>query len=284
MKIKPRSFPYPVLSKFSDDITPNEFDIELQVTPSSAVYRLEFNVVLQHSEFADLITTAEASLVVHVECQTNFYRKAFLFQQWADEIQIPVGALTGRVEVTFLIVACDTIEDYQINGFHADYGDMKFHINKADALGLLETKYFDAEKDPNALKKISSIIQVARLDNRESKAWQMELDDQKIFVRMPKADYERHGQMKDAPEINRSLCSLIVIPALVEALYQIKATTEGEKENERRQRWFRVLDSKLDSLGVDIQSSGKSMFEIAQMIMEDAGPDTLNELDKLTGG
>lgn len=284
MKVKPRSFPYPILSRFSDDISPNEFVVELKVTPSSAVYHLEFDVDLKHNEIAALVVDGTAALVVHVECQTNFYRRAFQFQQLANDIQIPVGALTGRVEVTFMVVANETIDQYRVAGLHADYGDLEFKVRKSDALGLLETKYFDAEKDPNALKKISSIIQVARLDDRESKAWQIELDDQKIFVRMPNADYERYGQMKDATKINRSLCSLIVIPALVEALYQIKATTDGEKENERKRRWFRVLESKLDSLGVDIQSSGKSMFEIAQLIMEQPAPDTLRELDVLTEG
>ena len=107
MKIKPRSFPYPVLSRFSDDVSPNEFDVELKVTPSPAVYRLEFNIKLEHKELADLIASGSASIVVHVECQTNFYREAFSFQQLSETIQVPVGELTGRVEVTFLIAAND---------------------------------------------------------------------------------------------------------------------------------------------------------------------------------
>lgn len=281
MKIKPRSFPYPVLSKFSDDITPNGFGINLDVTPTKSSFDLEFDVSLESHEFKELITNKSASLIIHIECISNFYRNAFKFNKLKGTLSIPSSELSGRVEVTFLIVANKQSDNYQLPGFHDDYGCISFSINKADIIGLLETKYFIAEKDPNVLKRISSIIQITKLEKGKT-SWEIDLEHSKILVRMTNKDMENYNRICRVPEISATLMSTVVIPVLIEALQRIRETSEVELETMRELRWFSVLEKKLEILKIDIKETGDSLFEIAQNIMEFPASRMLNELDLLT--
>ena len=280
MKIKPRSFPYPVLSRFSDDVMPNGFQVDLDVTPTKAAYLLDYTVSMEHDGLKQLIAGAKAVLVIHIECQSNFYREIHETGVTTGQVQIPVGKVIGRVEVSFLVVARGNEASYRIDGSHDDYGDLTFKVGKSDLLALLETKYFIAVKDPNLLRKISSIIQVAHLPLGQ-KVWQIDLEGNKILVRMPQKDMEKYYVLRDATGISAALNSTIVIPAIIEGLHHIRSTAESELEVERERRWFSVLERKLESLGIDVKGAGKSMFEIAQQIMEDPAPVTLNELEEL---
>lgn len=281
MKIKPRSFPYPVLSGFSDDISPNGFGILLDVTATKSAFELEFDVSFEYREFEDLITNKVASLIIHIECISNFYRNAFRSSELKGNISIPSSELNGRVEVTFLVVADKQLSKYQLNGFHSDYGEICFSINKADVLGLLETKYFIAEKDPNVLKRISSIIQITKLETGKTN-WEIDLEHPKILIRMSMKDMENYNRICKVPEVSSTLMSTIVIPVLIEALQRIRETNEIELEGMRELRWFSVLEKKLELLDIDLKNTGNSLFEIAQKIMEFPASRMLNELDILT--
>jgi hypothetical protein len=280
MKIKPRSFPYPVLSKFSDDVRPNGFKVDLDVTSTKSAYLLDYVVSLEHDGLKELISSSTAALVIHVECQSNFHRNIYTTSEITGQVRIPVDRVTGRVEVTFLVVSNRDESSYRIDGIHDDYGDLSFEVGKSDLLALLETKYFIAEKDPNLLRKISSIIQVAPLPAGKE-AWEIDLYGQKIYVKMPQKDMEKYYVLRDATKISAALNSTIVIPAIIEGLHYIRGTADSELEVEREHRWFSVLERKLKSLNIDVTDSGNSMFEIAQQIMEDPAPGTLNELEQL---
>lgn len=281
MKIQPRSFPYPVLSKFSDDITPNGFEVDLNVIPSISHFKLEYSVRFDSLSFHELIDQEKATLVIHIECQSNFYRKIFRNNKLAGIISIPTPELTGRVEVTFMVVANQDLPEYKIKGFHEDYKEFDFHIKRAELLALLETKYFEAEKEPNLLQKISSIIQIIPFDD-DQKHWEIEFDAKKIYIRMSKNDMQKYHLLKDNTSISQTLSSSVVIPALMEALQIIKNTNTENLESERDNRWFSVIERKLGVLNIDLKNTKLSTFAVAQQIMEFPSESVFEELCQLT--
>lgn len=281
MKINPRAFPHPVLSRHTDDVLPNEFQVDLIVTPTKTDFVLEYHVLLDHTEIRNLVTSGDAKLVIHIECQSNFYRKAFSYDLFEGSLTIPVFDLTGKVEVSFVIVAGRSNAAYRIEGMHADYGSLHFSLSGSDILAFLETKYFIAEKDPDVLKRISSIIQVAELGPGK-KSWEIDLGDvAKIYVRMSQADMQSYHMLRSSTQLAKTLISVIVIPALVEALHYIKNTNNSDLEVERQRRWFTLLENRISALGINLHDNGRSMYEIAQEIMEGPSARVLPEMDNL---
>lgn len=281
MKIKPRAFPYPVLSQYTDDVLPNELQVDLGVTPTKSDFELVFGISLKHDGIKALVAKGDAKLVIHVECRSNFYRKAFSCNRFEGTLAIPVSDLTGHVEVSFMIVAACGIPKYQIDGMHADYESKHFSISAGDILALLETKYFTALKDPDALKKISTIIQVAELGPGK-KTWEIDLEDSaKIYVRMSQADMESYNILRNSIKLAKTLRSVIVIPALVEALHFMRNTSSEDFEVERQRRWFSILETKIIHLGINLHDDKRTMYEIAQLVMEEPSSKVLSEMDNL---
>lgn len=281
MKINPRAFPHPVLSQHTDDVLPNELQVDLKVTPTKSDFELEYRVSIKHDGIRTLVTSGDAKLVIHVECRSNFYRKAFSCHRLEGNLAIPVSDLTGYVEVSFMIIAGRSNADYRIDGMHSDYSSFHFSVSGADILALLETKSFIAEKDPDVLKKISSIIQVAELGPGK-KSWEIDLGDgAKIYVRMSKADMQAYHMLRNSTPLAKTLISVIVIPALVEALHFMKNTSSEYLEDERQKRWFSILETKIINLGINLHDDERSMYEIAQIIMEEPSMKVLPEMGNL---
>jgi hypothetical protein len=77
MILRERSFPHPVLSPLSDDVTPSGFALALSHTADADRYYFDVKFDHQNETIAQLVRDARAEYVVHLECKRNFFREIF---------------------------------------------------------------------------------------------------------------------------------------------------------------------------------------------------------------
>ncbi|MDI6756224.1 MAG: hypothetical protein QME78_17775, partial [Thermodesulfobacteriota bacterium] len=120
MQINYRSFPHPVLSPFSDDITDSAFQCAVKPAQEGHEYKFEVVSHVSNEELANLIDAEDAAYAVHVECPATRYRNLWRFSDSSYVFRIPVDSLEGRVQVCAFILAVKDISQYTNSGFHSD--------------------------------------------------------------------------------------------------------------------------------------------------------------------
>lgn len=253
MQLKPRAYPHPVLSYFSDDVEGSEFQTTVVVKGTKTAYVFNVTAKTSNRDLGKLIETGGAQYAVHVECATTRYRALFSDTAERFSFQIPASSIDGRVEVSSFILALDDLPSYSNKGFHADYQGLSFTVRKGDTLAVAPDAAFIAEKKVDPLRRIPSIFVV--VPNEKDDAPAMDIDDtgHKVRVALSRPNYDAYSFLRPAQPLHTSLNSMVIIPALVSVLESIKRAAgsgEGLASFESR-RWYSTLSRKLKELGID---------------------------------
>ena len=102
MIIQDRSFPHPVLTPLRDDVTPNEFDLEVKVSPDADNYYIDVALTYTNETLSEHIASDKATHAVHFECRRNFFREVYEFKGQTKRITIPTSELPCPTPATDL--------------------------------------------------------------------------------------------------------------------------------------------------------------------------------------
>lgn len=268
MIIHDRSFPHPVLTPLRDDVLPNTFGLKLQVSSDADAFYIDVNFDYSNPTLVALVEQGHALHSLHLECRRNFYRQMHSFKERTQRITIKASELVGRVEVCGFICASSPIAAYKIDGAHLDYGDANFNVRPGDILAVAPTQVFDAYVDYDPLELISSILTIRRSESVDEGAMTLDMNEDRIVATLSKRDYDRYTDLKPDPSLGPLLANQVVVPALLEAVHEIRATDEDNLEVEMAKRWFRSIYKKLSDMGLDVRSSHTSILEAVQALLK----------------
>lgn len=270
MKIKPRFFPYPVLSEFSDDY---KADFKATILPSITNETFDFCVrfFLSDEGLSRLINEGKASYLVHIECPKTW--KRIVGKTTKEEILLSAlgREVHGHVDICIFIIATQNINKYQNKNFHSDFEDQTFTINKGEILAIGPNVLVEIEKEP--IKNIESIFQIEKNNSVNAPPISISIDSNKIVVRLSGDNFIIYNNLKQNSEMVPLFLSLIAVPALTEVLETLKRYREEDIEDfemYREFKWFRVIDKRLTSIGEDLEdlNSLDSPVEVAQKLID----------------
>ncbi|HRG88128.1 MAG TPA: hypothetical protein PLW44_03850 [Chitinophagales bacterium] len=268
MKYNNRLFPHPVLG-IDDDINA-EFTGELTYSSNKDNISLEIVFKLTDDQLTRYIQVKKIMFVIHVYCRGTMYRNVFVANSTLpDPILIPAMQLKGDVEVDFFIAAVKQIDGYSSSSFHQDYKGYSFSIENADILAYGGKGKFIANKSPEELKSISSLIRVKN-SGKNNQPMYNEYDGKKIEINLCEQDFERYQLAIRNKEWVNVIHSSIVLPALIDALYFLE---KPESKDCCERRWYSAL--------LDIKSKSKrtkDCFQLAQEILEHPNNRTLETI------
>lgn len=279
MKIKDRAFPHPVLSPFRDDVMPNKFTATLAVHAEPEFYKLKPSLSMEHSALMAMVAEGHAAYSVHIECRNNFYRQVFQSAEPNFEISIPATELSGTVEVSFFVTASIEVAGYSLAGTHSDYGSERFSIRAGDVLAMCKSVTFEAEKEYDSLKKISSIIQIDSDEKVPQGKMEVFLDADKITVFLSKLDFANYGELKVSESVRATLIQCVSLPPLIEAISYLK-TWSGPPDSQFR--WMRRLRERLSKVAPAWEQSQATSLDLAQAILANPVGRCFPELLKVT--
>jgi hypothetical protein len=256
MQVKARSYPHPVLSYFSDDVTGSQFQSTVAVKGTKTAYVFDITAKTSNRDLHKLIGDGQARYAVHVECAPTRYRSLFADQAERFRFEIPASAIDGRVEVCSFILAVDGLPMYTNKSFHSDYQGISFKVQKGDTLAVAADATFIAEKKIDPLRKIPSIFVVVPNESDDAPAMDLDTDGHKIRISLSKANYQAYTYLRQAQPLHSSLNAMVIAPALVAVLESIRraATTADGLASFESRRWYSVLGRRLKELGIDPNS------------------------------
>lgn len=267
MNILDRSFPHPVLSPFRDDVLPNEFVLKLKIQPDAETFYISHEFVHDNATIRGLTASGNAHYALHVECKRNYFRQIFLLKSASGVVPINASELVGHVEMVGLVVSAGAISDYAPVGMHEDYEGRGFLLGIGDVLAASQTQTFEAYTDYDPLARISSIMTIRQSEDLDEGPMVVDLQDDKIVVTLSQADFARYTDLKADPSLGPLLANQVVVPALLEALHEMRGLSDDEFEMDMQKRWFRSMHKKIADLGIDIRADDKPVMEVLQLLL-----------------
>jgi hypothetical protein len=256
MQIKPRSYPYPVLSHFGDDIVNSVFQPVVTVDGAKNAYVFGATFKTNNGDLVQLVAKKAAKYAVHVECVQTRYRNIFTSEQETFSFEIPSGMLDGRVEVCSFILASKPIEKYKNTDFHSDYAKLTFRIGKGDTLAVGHDREFTAEKKDDPLRKIPSIFSIQPDEDPNAAGMDIDTSGAKVVVRLSKPNFDAYAALRADQSLHSLLGAAIILPALVAVIDEIKiAASEEAVDSLSDRRWFTVVSRKLKEHGIDVKNA-----------------------------
>jgi len=270
MRYNNRLFPHPVLG-IEDDVI-GEFSAELTFKSDKENISLTPTFRLNEPALQDLIDKEKAFFLIQVYCSGTMYRQVFKTKSSLPApFKIPSFKLRGDVEVHFFICSLTDIDGFYSKNFNSEYQDTKFEIQKSDLLAYGGKAKFTANKSPEELKSVSSLIRIKNSQKSNHPMWN-EYDGEKIEIMLCDEDYENYQLVLRNKVFHNLLHSSIVLPALIDALYYIDLP---ESKDLVKRRWYKVL--------MEYKSNSKvhDCFKIAQNILDQPNERNFGTLIKL---
>lgn len=281
MQIKERYHSYPVLAPYTVDYPNSEFGIKsLKGEEQGENYIFEIELNLKDTGLVHLIEDGMAEYVVHIECSKTSFRKIYKSNLPKTEIVIATSDLDGKVECSAFIIAKQDITGYRNDTFDSIFDGFSFNIFKGQYLAISSQALFSVIKDRDDLKQLSSIIRIAQVADLENET-KVKLEGDRIQILLPSETYKMYTYASRDHKRLKTLHSMIVLPALIYVLYELKESAESNFEQYSDRRWFQALEIRMKDLGFDLDKDlfeSKPPYELAQTLLEYPVKEALNKI------
>ena len=248
MQIKNRFFPYPILdnSKNSSTYKDTDFEITYEINEDDKnIILKDAKIVTNNSNITELLINNIAKACLIVECSDTIYRNSFSIGIEGKDIIISKNDIIGKTVISGFIYANNEIEEYYDDDFVEEYKDYKFYIDKFDVLAIDNGESIKLEMEDNIDKKVSSIFSIIKNENSRD-TMEMELSSNRINIYLPTQEFSIYDTLKNNDIFDNIFFSIIAIPALTQALLEIKTRiSNGETfdEIEMIYNWFISIEN-----------------------------------------
>ena len=179
------------------------------------------------------------------------------------------------MEINTYLTSLEKIENFNLQEHNKQYFSFPIAIQKGDKLGFAETLSFDL-KPYDALRPIASVILIKEDKRKEASPVDVDLSSDKINVYLNSDLYDEYRKLREFPDLRLYLSTTIVMPAVIEALYEIK----NNPELDRDKRWVTSIERVLKKMNIDLYSTEYSCYSIANLIFKNGIEASLLSLEK----
>lgn len=280
MQIGKKGFPYPILNnaKNFNCYVNDTYALELEEVEDGDNFVLK-NVRIETNSklLKELLNNNKAKTMIMIECSPTLFKHSEEISMEPKDIIIPINKLSGRVEISSITYATDTISDFKSSDFIDDYSGYSFKIEKYCPIALDDGIVSKIEYDDLEDKKVSSIFSVVKSFDSDKKLMTVINDDKKIKIELPEHEYENFDRLNGQSIFQHIFFSIIIIPALSMCLKEIQ--DELKYQNKIIEdiidvhTWFISVQNSYKKLtGTELTEEVFMAFdvlELSQMIMDD---------------
>ena len=280
MQIGKKGFPYPILNnaKNFNCYVNDTYALELEEVEDGDNFVLK-NVRIETNSklLKELLNNNKAKAMIMIECSPTLFKHSEEISTKPKDIIIPINKLSGRVEISSITYATDTISDFKSSDFIDDYSGYSFKIEKYCPIALDDGIVSKIEYDDLEDKKVSSIFSVVKSFDSDKKIMTVINDDKKIKIELPEQEYENFDRLNGQTIFQHIFFSIIIIPALSMCLKEI----QDELKYQNRiiediidvHTWFISVQNSYKKLtGTELTEEvfmALDVLELSQMIMDD---------------
>lgn len=282
MDIRAKFYPYPVLSHFADDYIGSEFKTSINVEKAGHNILMRFSSEVKDDGLIQLISSAQARFVYHLECSQTGYRKAL---STADRSLVHIvlnGVLAGKLQICPFVVAVVDINGYANENFNPDYRGFKFDIEAGCVLAVGQQVDVQIDKERSYLLNTRSVFSIIKNDDPLGIGMLVDFDYNRIIVKLPETDFNNLQSLRGEAIVQSVINSLVVTPALVYVLEEVSKRDSIDRYEYESYSWYRSIKRSLrQNFDCDIESADfaeRNMLELAQNLINCPISDALQTL------
>ncbi len=294
MQIGSRIFPYPVLNR----------DPQLSGYKGNAAFRLVFdadengmpvvvgdNLVFRNLRYElndkaliDLVDAKKAKGIFILECSAAALRRSFDIFDKPYDLVFPLDRVSGSVSVSCYLFAEKKLHGFKSSGFAPEYRGYSFDLEKHSILAVDDGYRFRADFGPAADAKVESIFSIVPVsDGMDIVSYKN--GDRKIEIALPEKFFRAYGIIKNRPELNTVVFSMLAVPALAFCLDELSSKYDDLDNATEEHLWFRSVRDAYTRNSGDVFSldtlKNEGKFELAQYVLNNAPCNGLLALDEL---
>jgi hypothetical protein len=282
MEIRPKLYPYPVLSYYSDDYIGSNFNVEINAQPDGYNFKLIFKSELDDEILQGYIASEDVNFVYHLECAQTGFRNVLKTSLPEITHIIPDKNIRGQLQICPFIVAMKDLPSYVNGSFNEDYRGFKFAIEAGCVMAVAKQINIEIEKDINDLSQTPSIFSIIKNADETELGMLVDMYKTKIVIKLPEKDYYNFKSIRDEADIQPVLNSIVVIPALLFVLEELCRLDPNSRDELNVYSWYRVIKRVLSlRFNTDIESdklSSLNMIEVSQKLINTPLSDGLHVL------
>lgn len=289
MDIKYRLYPYPVLSDFSNSYEGVQFKVSPVLSSEGFEIIIQVTVELSDYRLRELIEHGDAIIVYHLECAQTGFREIKKTDQYEYKIVIKNSLISGDLHFCPFIIACKDLKNFYSENFNSKYyNEPVKYIEQGCLLAIGKQVNWKINKSNQDLIHSSSPFRI--LPNMDESQNHMVVEyenDERIKIKLRKEDYALYKAMKSDPRLKDVFNSIIVVPALIYVLGELKNSSPSEmEENFSRYSWYiAIKESLAKNYKIDINDiSTINPFELAQKLLNTPSNSAISNLADLGGG
>lgn len=292
MRIRPRHYPYPVITPF--EVTNEKYDFSCKLTMEE---NIELSILELHVDFQTrntmlkkLIEENKAVFALHLECRSTMKRLLFTTTNQQDLFKVAVADVNKTVDINFFILADATIHDYTNTEIDPYSEGFMFELVKGDLLAIGPPETLELEKDP--IVEVNSIFEIIPTNDKNAKPLMIDLSSDKIRIHLSKENFDMMSYIHTATvsKADTILSAIYYTPAMVEALYQIRdaytSRDDMRVDEIRDTAWFKSIQARLHHVNIDIEYlPSDNIIGIAHEMLDDPNRKAMAYIkDELEGG
>lgn len=273
------SYPYPIVRTTAVDFYTTVFNDEITIEATSDGYRLKTNFSVNNESVSEMIAKGKLRYAVGITCKSTLLREMHYVDP-DDVITIHAGKVHYQVNYIAYIIATEDIPLYLLDDFIDDYKDVDYSLKEGSVVGIGLSRSFKALYEADHIKDAASIITVSGSD--QAKHMTVDLDNPQISVILPQEQCTSYKNCKGRKDKYPLLNSVVVIPALMEA---ITAIGNQEDDEMSKRPWFITLEMEIKRLAKQLNESEDYLYEhplrTAQIIMDNISGYALKSIEDM---
>lgn len=269
MQLRYKYYPYPVIVEGGNYYTNSSFDAEVGQEIEGYNIKLFFRAELNNDELQDLLDTGIVEIVYHIECPQTCFRKCFRTRDKESSYLLKDTDVNGIVQICSFVVAKKDIDKYTNKLFSSDYSGFRFDIEKGCIMAIGSQLNVRVNKIRDDLANTSSIFSIVPNKDQMETTIITDLSKNKIVIMLPEKTYGLYVNMQNYMEVQPAMHAMIIIPALMYALNEIKQDKEQLYIYEEH-RWFRCLKKACEGIGITINEEALvniDTYKTAQLLL-----------------
>ena len=274
MQLRSRFYTYPVITEEMDFYVNSSFNSDVEQVVDGYNIKLVLKAKLINPELERMLKEETVLYAHHIECTQTCYRNIILTSDNVKEFVLRDSEVNGLVQVCSFLVANKDIEKYSNELFAQDYKGFRFNIERGCILAVGSQVNLRINKVRDDFANTSSIFSV--VPNMDETVTNIKIDTSgnKIIISLPKETFSVYSNMSTLMDIQSVMHSMIIMPALVYALTEIKES-RTQLYNFEDYRWFRSLRKAAEKMNISFTEEGLSnmeTFEVAQKLLDSPIP------------
>lgn len=280
MQLRSKYYTYPVITDDAEFYIDSHFTSDVEQVLDGYNVKLRLKADLVNPELEKMLKDQDVLFAHHIECTQTCFRKVVLTNESIKECLLKDNEVNGLVQICSFLVAAKDIDKYSNNLFAPEFRGFRFNIERGCVMAVGNQINLRINKIKDDLANTASIFSIIpNLDETITNVVVNTIGN-KIVIVVPKETYSIYSNLSSSLDIQPVMHSMLIIPALVYALTEVKEARTHLYDFEDY-RWYRSLRKAAEKMNINFDEetlANINPFECAQKLMDSPIPKGVNFL------